>query len=142
MSNFGLDNLPETKPDFVLKKLPPITYEPIVEFTKTLNSIDNEYNNTFAIWFTIIIVICSVIVASLLIYLLMTLKCANECSQYFTQTGQWKQTPPTMEMIPMTPTTSSELQKRTQKEEFKNINSRAYENYLLRKYGKTLTSII
>ena len=62
------------KSDFVLKRLPPITDVPIVEFMKTLNNIYSEYNNTFLLWLTIVIVICSVIVASFLIYLLICLK--------------------------------------------------------------------
>ena len=98
------------KSDFILKKLSPITDVPIVEFMETSSSIDSiEYNNTFPIQLTIVIVSCFVIVASLLMYLLSLLKCANECSQYFTYCGERKTKSPTTEVIPMTPTTNTKL---------------------------------
>ena len=57
--------------------------------------------------------------------------------------GKRKAKPPTVEMIAMTPTTSTELQTRIQKAiKDKGITPRAYEKYLLRKYGKTSTSIL
>ena len=94
MSNFGLNNLIQTKSDFILSKLPPITDVPIVDFMDTLQHIDNEYNNNFPLWLTMVITICSILVSCLLMALLFHLKCANKCNQYFTQCGEKSQKHP------------------------------------------------
>ena len=66
------------KSDFILSKLPPITDVPIVDFMDTLKHIDNEYNNNFPLWLSMVFTICSMLVASLLMALLIHLKCAKK----------------------------------------------------------------
>ena len=107
MSNFGLNNLTQMKSNFILSKLPPITDVPIVNFMDTLKQIDNACNNSFPPWLIIVITICSILVASLLLILLICLKCANKSNWYFTQCGKKKPEAPTVEMMPMTSTTTS-----------------------------------
>ena len=133
MSDFGLHNLTQMKP--------PITDVPIVIFMDTLKYIDNEYSNYSTLWLIIAIIICFILDASHLMSPLIHLKCANKYNQYFTQCGEKKPEAPTVEMIPMTSTaTNPDIHsKMWQVLEKNGINPRAYEKYLIRKYGKTMS---
>ena len=104
MSDFGINSLTQMKSDFILSTLPPITDVPIVDFMDTLKHIDNEYSNNFPFWLIIVMTICSILGASFLMALLIYLKCANKCNQYFTQCEEKKPEAPTVEIRPMTST--------------------------------------
>ena len=82
---------------------------------KTLNEID-EYNSVSPLWLNIeVIIICCIIGASLLLYLFIWLKCTKGNSQHIVQSGERKPKPPTMKMIPLTPSASTDIQTRIQK---------------------------
>ena len=95
------------KSTFILSKLPHITDVPIVDFVDSLKQIDNADNNIFPLWLIIVITICSILVASLLLTLLIHLKCANKCNQYFTQFGEKKPEASKVEMMVMISTVTN-----------------------------------
>ena len=118
--------------------MPPIADVPITDFMDTLKHIDNKYNNNFPLWPIIVITICFILVLSLLMALLVCLKCANKCNQYFTQCKEKNPEASTVQMMfRISTATNPDIHTKVQKAlEEKGINPRAYEKYPIRMYGK------